>query len=293
MEKPTKQPDTGLAELHAKVVRLKKAVQAKKEERRKKQEEEAAIAKKAGEEKQLKDLFDDGARFAEWAGKEPRRSTGMRSDVYTIKIGRFKDDCNDIERYILFLGYSFKQLQDQFEERKKVINDPKREKKTVSVPPRCRVFPGSGTVINDCCGGVNGHERGCGAKNLQEFSLSADELKALRKKQDKELEELTEEIAPSVELIHAHMEGFIETILKSYPSPDAILFAVKVAMVVGADTFCRFGGRQKVLRQLNNTVIAKIEEKLSTDGKIDDEEIKEIERILNEVDEAVKQQVEK
>ena len=55
------------------------------------------------------------------------------------------------------------------------------------------------------------------------------------------------------------MEGFIETILKSNPDTDALLFAVKVAMVAGADTFREFGWRQKVLGYLKTTVIAKIE----------------------------------
>ncbi|MEK7172257.1 MAG: hypothetical protein AAB739_05105 [Patescibacteria group bacterium] len=308
MEKPAEQPGTDLAELHARVLELTEMARVRREELReqqvalrKKQKEAEAVEERGREKKRLKDSFIDGANFAEWADKRPRGSS-RRSDIYTIKIGKFRegcnyrefrDDCNDIEGYICTLRAFFGRLQDQFQERKKVIDDPKRGTRAVSVPSRCRVFPGSGTVINDCCGGVNGHERNCGAKNLQEFSLNADELKALRKKQDEELEELTREIAAPVKAIHAHMEGFIETILKSNPDTDALLFAVKVAMVAGADTFREFGWRQKVLGYLKTTVIAKIEEKLSTGADIEEEGIKEIERILNEVGEAVKQQVKK
>lgn len=309
MKKPTEQPDTDLAELHDKVARLKKAVQTKKEERYRKKEETAATAKEAEEEKRLKDSFNNGADFVTWMQElrdydytytiniDGRHKTSILSGQISVenpnnRVSRHQAAKKEwIGGYIEFLQTLFKTLQDQFKKRKNVIDDPKRGIKVVSVPSKCRVFPGSGTVINDCCGGVNGHERGCGAKNLQEFPLGADELEALRKKQDKELEELTEEIAREVKSIHAHMEGFIETILKLNPDPDAILYAVKVAMVAGADTFCRFGGRQKVLRHLQTTVIDKIEAKLSTGGDIDEKGIEEIERILNGVSEAVKQQV--
>lgn len=292
MKTPTGQPDADLVELNVKVVELAKMAQIRKEELSRRQEEEGVVVKKTQEDKQLRDLFADGGKIAELMLKNID-NINFRNHGTPIKILQFGENCGNIEAYIDFLKIVFNKLRDQFEGGKKVICDPKRGVRIVSVHPKCRVFPGSGTVINDCCGGVNGHEQYCGYTNLQEYPLSADELEVLKKEQGEEMEELTGQILYSVKSIHAHMEGFIETILKSNPDTDALLDAVKVAMVAGVDTFYEFGGRQKVLRQLRDTVIAKIEEKLSTDSDIDEEGIKEIERILNEVGEAVKQQVKK
>lgn len=297
MKTTVKQPNINLAEVHAKVLKLTEMAQTKKEELHqkleilhKKQKEEKVAKEKAERNKYLKDLFADGGKFAKWG--RLFASVASDSNPYLIEIFGFRQDCRNIGEYIHFLETIFGKLQDQFKEREKHINDPKRKLKTVSNPSRCRAFPGSGTVINDCCGGVNGHRRDCGYSNLQEISLNAAELEVLKKKQGEESEALAKEIAISIKAIHAHMEGFIEAMLAEAGSDsECILYAVKVAMITGVDTFHEFGARPKVLRHLQTTFVDKIEAELSTEADIDKERIGEIERILHEIEGAVRQQI--
>lgn len=247
MKKPTKQPDTDLAELNIKVVELAKMAQARKEELLREKDVAEVAAKKAEEEKQLKDSFTNGGEFAKCIlahfGPNDRLLGIGHRDIEILKVSR---RCHTIEEYINLLKIVFKQLQDRFDGQIRDLHDPILEAKGMGPLP---------------------------------VQIKGGEASAKK------------EMSSGVAVLRANMEGFIDTILKSNPDTDDLLSAVKVAMVAGVDTFHEFGGRQKVLECLRTVVIAKIEEKLSTDADIDENGIEEIERILNEVGEAVKQQV--
>lgn len=260
MKTPTKQPDTDLAELHAKVVELAKVAQTKKEELRRKEAEKKTsaenAAKKAEEEKRLENLFTDGVNFAKWT----REYCG--ADSYAIKFSDFSWKCCNTEEYIKFLETA---LADKTEGIRKSIEN---------VQDRIDSIPGIRAPFHD------DHTRRV-IQNLENErkSLTMELLK---------VEAMNKRFRVEV---HPHMEGFIETIFKSKPNADALLNAVKVAMIAGADIFREFDGRKRIIKRLRNTVVGEIEDKLSTDPNLDEREITRIERILDEVRKTVEQQV--
>lgn len=260
MKKPTEQPDIDLVELNVKVVKLAEMVQVRKEELSRRQEEvrikkeeDEVVAKKAKEEERLKDAFNEGGRFARWI--QNRHYSNGESDLSWFKTHTFLKEVGwtDSGDYLKFLRASEHTTEGISES---TYMKQGRDRARL----RRQELRTDGRKIE---GGESGYET----------------IRAIHKE--------------FWVVAHAHMEGFIDTILESNPDTDDLLAAVKVAMIAGVDTFHEFGGRQKILGHLRNTVIHKIEEKLLTGTDIDEEEIKEIERILNEVGEAVKQQVKK
>lgn len=260
----TEQPVTDLAELHAKVVELEGVAQTRKEELRRKEDEQEAIAKKQEvalkkeEEKQrLKVFFADGKNFA---GEIMCHGTNLKN-AYSIKVSDLECNCHNIEEYIGFLRTAGNNKAE------KIREDIKRVRKELDG------VPGAGAILRE----RHTQERICTLVD-RENSLKG------------ELETIDERFWVAA---LAHMEGFIGRIMERSQHPNDLMGAVKVAMLASADAFHELGGRQKVLEYLQNTVVAEIEKKLSTDTDIDEEGIEEIERILNEVGEAVKQQVKK
>lgn len=289
METPKKQPPAELAELHAKVIELSETVQAKKEDLRKKQQEDKVATEKKEREIYLDNIYSQGKELA-------TRVQGTYGCNTIINISGFKEKLivASTENYITWLKDAFMELQNQFTTKKKLIYDPRKERKTIWHPP-----------ISDRSKMDDEEPKGrtCGNEGLprpplcfkdqpgydEVVELKGDELNNLRKIQKKELEQLTEEIAALARSLHAHMQGFIDAMLKS---DRHILDAVKVAMIAGVDAFHKFDGRQKVLERFKTTVIDKIGEKLSTKD-LNEAGIGDIERILNEVNEAIGQQIKK
>ena len=254
MTTPTEHPAADLEGLRAKVLELEKMVQARKGELHREQEVKKGAEKKEAEDKCLKELFADGACFA-------RHILKSNHEPYKVKILDFECECRTIEGYVVFLKIAPVDRAERIRGSIRHIQDTLNS------------IPGIGIVI-------------CKEPQTQR---QIEDLVKDKNALEKELETLDARFFGAA---RAHMGGFVTTIFKSRTTDmNAILGAVKVAMVAGADAFREFGGRQEILGRLRTAVVGKIEARLTIGEDLDETEIQEVERILKAVQEAVGQQI--